>query len=66
MFDRITFAASDAGSGVHRLSYKLFVGNNTAEHNSGSILANIINVSKRTVISVYSIYIERLKKEALV
>ncbi|XP_053391927.1 uncharacterized protein LOC123531687 [Mercenaria mercenaria] len=42
---RITFKASDDDSGVHRIEYKLFVGNRTDEHGKGSIPANKNNAS---------------------
>jgi hypothetical protein len=44
ILDRIQFVASDDGSGVHLLEYKLFVGDDADEHGGGYVSANRDNV----------------------
>lgn len=41
---RIQFVASDDGSGVHLLEYKLFVGDDADEHGGGYVSANIMQL----------------------
>jgi len=42
---RISLDASDEQSGVHKIEYRLYVGNSTTPQRSGIVIGNMNNVS---------------------